>query len=291
MRQLTALLVALTVVTVNCNPPDRSADRVAPEDSTTTSATLEVAAATPRTTVTTSRSAETRNPTVAPTTAVPETTSTATVSPSAELEAGLLCRDLKARGYTYADATNYWWSEGRPDRMDADRNGIPCETVWPRADVIAFWGELPPTTTAPSVRYEVYEPTYFPESLPGSGTNYGSGCSPGSPHLPDGIWFGQIQTPSALALEFDLMCFAPTPEGEDGVGRFTNDNPQLRYVPVSTAAIVHAVAPDGFWMPMPYVDWYQDPGREGFCPADICWSVWLYVNNGHVTEVVQLWFA
>jgi hypothetical protein len=42
---------------------------------------------------------------------------------------------------------------------------------------------------------------------------------------------------------------------------------------------------------MPYGERYEYPGREGFCPADTCWSVWLHVNNGHITEVVQLWFA
>ena len=34
--------------------------------------------------------------------------------------------------------------------MDADRNGIPCETVYSGADVLAFWGDALPTTTVPS---------------------------------------------------------------------------------------------------------------------------------------------
>jgi hypothetical protein len=34
----------------------------------------------------------------------------------------------------------YWYDEGLPDRMDADGNGIPCETVYPAAVVQAFWG-------------------------------------------------------------------------------------------------------------------------------------------------------
>ncbi len=48
---------------------------------------------------------------------------------------GRFCRDLYPLGYTYADAYAYWEWEGRPDRMDADRNSVPCETVYP-ADVI-----------------------------------------------------------------------------------------------------------------------------------------------------------
>jgi hypothetical protein len=53
--------------------------------------------------------------------------------------AGLFCRDLYARGVSYPEAVAYWWSEGAPDRMDEDLNGIPCETVYAAADVSAFW--------------------------------------------------------------------------------------------------------------------------------------------------------
>ncbi|MDJ0497814.1 MAG: DUF3160 domain-containing protein [Acidimicrobiia bacterium] len=47
------------------------------------------------------------------------------------LEAGLFCRDLADMGYGFWMAVPYWLAEGAPDRMDADRNGIPCETVFP----------------------------------------------------------------------------------------------------------------------------------------------------------------
>jgi len=62
-----------------------------------------------------------------------------TVTVPGSLPSGLLCRDLRARGLSYADAVTYWWTEGAPDRMDADLNGIPCETVYPVADVNAYW--------------------------------------------------------------------------------------------------------------------------------------------------------
>ncbi|NIK55624.1 hypothetical protein [Kribbella shirazensis] len=55
------------------------------------------------------------------------------------LPAGLFCRDLKAKGYSYVAALDYWRLHGQPDQMDADRNGIPCETVYPRTDVAAYW--------------------------------------------------------------------------------------------------------------------------------------------------------
>jgi hypothetical protein len=74
-----------------------------------------------------------------------------------DLDAGLFCRDLDTLGYDYIAAVAYWSREGRPDRMDADRNGVPCETVYPETDVLAFWGEIPPTTTAPNRTVEDVE--------------------------------------------------------------------------------------------------------------------------------------
>ena len=44
-----------------------------------------------------------------------------------------------ARGFSYAESVAYWWTMGLPARMDADRNGIPCETVYSRASVNDFW--------------------------------------------------------------------------------------------------------------------------------------------------------
>lgn len=65
---------------------------------------------------------------------------------------GLMCRDLMAEEYageTYPfsgvgrpEESAFFWSlvywslEGEPDRMDADRNGIPCETLHP-TDMVA----------------------------------------------------------------------------------------------------------------------------------------------------------
>jgi len=32
----------------------------------------------------------------------------------------------------------YWVREGAPERMDADGNGIPCETVYDAAEIADF---------------------------------------------------------------------------------------------------------------------------------------------------------
>lgn len=59
--------------------------------------------------------------------------------PNLSSTGGLFCRDLAGRGFTYPEAVAYWWLEGMPDRMDADLNGIPCETVYPASAVYSFW--------------------------------------------------------------------------------------------------------------------------------------------------------
>ena len=68
---------------------------------------------------------------------------------------GLYCRDLvdpgaqAQTGFFDATSTNesfgyflsvvYWFIEGRPDRMDEDGNGIPCETVHAPDIVAGIW--------------------------------------------------------------------------------------------------------------------------------------------------------
>jgi Excalibur calcium-binding domain len=85
--------------------------------------------------------------TVATTTTLPSTTTTTTttlpsttttVAPAGPVRAqpdGLFCRDLKARGYGFRQALGYWIANGRPARMDADGNGVPCETVYPAEEI------------------------------------------------------------------------------------------------------------------------------------------------------------
>lgn len=289
MYRLVATVVLAVAVSAACTPV--STDTTTPATTAAPSTTASIATTqVPTSTTTSTARTLTRTSTTEPSTTTTSTPST-TLPGVEHLATGLFCRDLDAAGYTYGEAVTYWVREGSPNRMDADHNGIPCETVWPATDVVDFWGDPLPTTTTPSQRFEVDEPTYYPESRPGAGENFGSGCSPSTTSLPDGVWYGRIESESSTAIEFDLICFAPTPPEEDGVGRFTNSNPKLRTVPVASTATVHAIASDGFWELQPYSTWHLDPGQEGFCLPGGCWDVWLYVNNGHITEIVQLWFA
>lgn len=80
------------------------------------------------------------------TTAVPTTTVPARAAPPPTvgdvrtLEAGLFCRDLNARGFSYSAAVDYWRLHGQTNQMDSDLNGIPCETVYLPDQVRAYWG-------------------------------------------------------------------------------------------------------------------------------------------------------
>ena len=48
----------------------------------------------------------------------------------AALPGGLYCRDLRDLGLTAQNAVDYWFFWFSPSNMDADLNGVPCETVW-----------------------------------------------------------------------------------------------------------------------------------------------------------------
>ena len=89
--------------------------------------------------------------TVAPPTAAPSVAPPApvtTVLGDVRAQPGdLMCRDLRAKGFSYSAAVDYWRQHGQPDRLDADRDGIPCETVYPTTDVLAYWGTQGVTPT------------------------------------------------------------------------------------------------------------------------------------------------
>ena len=46
------------------------------------------------------------------------------------LPPGLRCADLADLGLGPKQAVDYWFLWGAPGLMGADKNGIPCETVW-----------------------------------------------------------------------------------------------------------------------------------------------------------------
>jgi hypothetical protein len=66
---------------------------------------------------------------------LPMTGPTVSTVPSSSHHARVFCGDLSAAGYRFSEALAYWVAEGTPDRMDADRDGIPCETVYAAEEI------------------------------------------------------------------------------------------------------------------------------------------------------------
>lgn len=283
MRAITSVLLALVLVAGCAAEPTSST--LQPAGPSPTSTTF---AATTTTATTTTNPTSTTPP--ATTTAV-TTASTTTLIPVTGLESGLFCRDLLPRGYRYAEAVQYWMLEGRPDRMDADANGMPCETVYGASDVTDYWGENPPTTTtttgSPPPGYVPTTPGSLPPSLPGSGDAIGSGCTPGSDTLPDGIWFVFPADRSADRLEFDLACFFydESAVDEDQQIFYTNESAHLREVAVAGDAVVHEITWNPWYSIIDYDEWRDHPCELPGCP------IWIYINASRITHIVEQFFS
>lgn len=144
-----------------------------------------------------------------------------------------------------------------------------------------------PTTTTEGRRllFTVDRPTARPPQQDGAGGYLGSGCSPGSSTLPDGIWAGEMVRAAEEYVEFDLMCIS-VPDDDDRTW-ITNSNTTARLVPIDPTAAVYPIVGRYFGPPVPYEQWFLDPEEVAECPPNGCWHGWLYVNDGMVTEIVQ----
>ncbi len=136
-----------------------------------------------------------------------------------------------------------------------------------------------------------------PEPLPGSDGAGGSGCAPGSAALPDGVWFGYVLNKNPHSLLFDLACFytgdianqralAAGQEPHDFY--IANDSSTTRDVPFGNGATVWSITgdPTAGLQQLSIADW---PGAELTytpCPGEYC-TVWIYVNSGSVTEIME----
>jgi hypothetical protein len=164
-----------------------------------------------------------------------------------------------------------------------------------------------PTTTTPTATtttaattttvYAAGTPTLFPPPAGGDGAA-GSGCSPGGDTLPDGVWFGYIVARDGATIEFDLACFffgdiayeKGAEAGEEVANDYfvSNVNPTLRSIGIEGGVPVYeidATQPDQF-LTVSFADWPLDPSGYIACPDPFC-GVWLYVNGGAVTEIVE----
>lgn len=132
------------------------------------------------------------------------------------------------------------------------------------------------TTASAATRFVPPDPFVSPMATAAGG---GSGCSPGPGALPDGVWFGFVDGTTDTTIEFDLACFRSCDPGS-GV-RIGNENSNIRTVPVQSNAEVIAEERGGPGWRDAFEKWkdYEDVGLHTM--------VWIYINDGEVTHIVQ----
>ncbi|MCP4958718.1 MAG: hypothetical protein GY925_05540 [Actinomycetia bacterium] len=119
----------------------------------------------------------------------------------------------------------------------------------------------------------------------------GSGCSPGTADLPDGIWYVSLTSVEDHTLAVDLMCvysdeaaFARDDYG-GGDRVYVNTSTKLRYVELGESPSFYFI-----------VDW-NDPDSQMFVPMTVLTNAisdgladgWLLVEGGHAIEFWQPW--
>lgn len=129
-----ALVATIVVLVTRGTDTETTSAATTPVGRTTTTSPLSTS------TVPVTTTSNAPPPTTAPTPAAP------TSAPGVESGDGpvLLCKDLKAKGYNYSEAVIYWTTHGLPEALDADKNGIPCETVYSEREVTLYWGATGP---------------------------------------------------------------------------------------------------------------------------------------------------
>ncbi len=124
----------------------------------------------------------------------------------------------------------------------------------------------------------------------------GSGCTPGATSgLPDGEWFGYVQSASAGSLGFDLACWftgapAARAAAEDGEESPPPNDYYVRNVNTTIRTLAVAADAGVTWMSnpgdpsteemVPFADWLSGRTGRSFQPG-----VWLTIENGAVDYV------
>ena len=137
-----------------------------------------------------------------------------------------------------------------------------------------------------------------PEPLAGSDGGSGSGCAPGSDELPDGLWFGYVLDKDESSIDFDLACFyfgeiaweIAALEGGEANNDFwiVNESDRLRTATLAPGAVAWSIAGDTSQGHSAFdlLNEWPRPGGYTECVGEFC-GVWLYINDGLVTELVE----
>lgn len=119
----------------------------------------------------------------------------------------------------------------------------------------------------------------------------GSGCSPGSAALPDGVWFGFADSWSIRSVGLDLACWYSGAMA-DSVAAARGDEVNNGFYLVNEAATLRSMPVDG---DVPAKKAGGEDGvvtlsavmgdLAGSLPTNHPYPVWIYVNGGVVTAV------
>ena len=151
-----------------------------------------------------------------------------------------------------------------------------------------------------TVVFEVEDPHVLPAVFSDAGAN-GSGCVVSGDVLLPGVWMGFATAVGGGEITFDLVCYfsgdaadaaanadyGGTNGAEEGF-YIRNQNPKLFTVPIAPEAAVYSIdaaGPTSFPEPIPLGSW-PSPSSWLSCPGEDC-AVWLYVNGGVATAIVE----
>lgn len=153
------------------------------------------------------------------------------------------------------------------------------------------------TTTTTAGQYFAVDPNaLFPEVFGSPGDPNGSGCvTLGT--LGSGVWFGFATAVAGGTITFDLACMftgdaATAAAQQDGAEAYDfyirNQNPATYDVPIAPNADVFVVQDtmDGIQSVQIATANWPSPDSYVPCPGQNC-AVWLYVNGGEATGIVE----
>ena len=155
-----------------------------------------------------------------------------------------------------------------------------------------------PTTTQPVTTSTTPPSTAPPSTAPADGAS-GSGCTPGDAvSLPEGEWFGFVESTSANGIEFDLACWfsgqaavdAAAEDGEESPPPndyyVRNDNPTIRSLGVfaETEVTWYPTGDPNSETVVTFEEWTEGVVGRGFM-----FGVWLAVIDGEVFEIREQW--
>ena len=146
------------------------------------------------------------------------------------------------------------------------------------------------TTTVASATTTVAPTTTTPDT---NSLADGSGCTPGTTiGLPDGEWFGYIQSASTGSVGFDLACWftgepAAQAAAEDGEESPPPNDYYVRNVNTTVRSLTVGADAGVTWLPnpgdpsteemVPFADWLAGRAGRSFQPG-----VWLTIESGSV---------